>query len=108
MRATVANEIPGDAIPLVLALEILCGWKLGKKKKHSQNWETQVIRQVKEICDIDPLPLDGHVVTQNSSSSPPGQSFFPSHSWACERQFDVCRHSTEGSLQAGVLGTMES
>lgn len=63
-------------------------------------------QQIRKSC-IDTLPLDGHVVTQKSSSSPSGQSFLPSHSWACERQTDVRRHSTEGSLQTGVPGTMK-
>lgn len=45
------------------------------------------------------------MVTQKSSSSPCGQSFFPSHSWACGRQIDEYRHRTDGLAQTGVTGT---
>lgn len=55
----------------------------------------------------DVLPLDGQVVTQEASSSPSGQSFCPSHSWACERHTDECRHNRDGSAQDGDLGTTE-
>lgn len=63
-----------------------------------------------ELLDlhIDTVPLDGHALTQSSSSSPSGQSFLPSQSWACVRQTDERRHITDGLLHTGALGTVES
>lgn len=105
MRASITNQTPLNTFPPVLTPELT--WETHKRDhEDSLRGFTGWQRGIKYQKALIYLPLFGHLVMQDSSSKPSGQSLNVSHSWVWEMHKVEPRHITDGLVQTGWAGRL--